>query len=99
MIPPFDHSDVADLPEYKAAASAIDELCHTGKVKPGMLDTIGLALCYSDCCTRCRNLTLPRSSEKAPNGPGSIAHYSCPRCGYLWTCYFGADWDTTRILP
>jgi hypothetical protein len=85
----FDHSAVAELPEYHAAAEALNALVHALEGRDvtqedwlKMVADVAAALPASQCCFECQGLPLmhPWRVEVDAKG-GADAYYRCPQCG------------------
>jgi hypothetical protein len=97
----FDHTKLAQLPEYQAAGKALDALVHairSAEIEGTQAEwlqaatDIAASLAYGDMCTQCRD-----SGPLAANGPifpamvelnspeQLTARYECGECGHHWT--------------
>lgn len=100
----FDYQPVTLLPEYAAAAKALDDLLRAlnekGMAPHGqdgwlrLVRDITTAIPFSDCCGRCNSQVyicgvVPGAVE-IENGRVR-AVYTCPECRHRWTC----SWSLT----
>jgi hypothetical protein len=101
---PFDHLTVAALPEYAAAAEALNKLVRAindhqmvPETQDGWLDLVRnmtAAIPFSDCCEKCESevyFTGVIPAGVIIENHGVHATYICPECGYKWTC----GWSVT----
>ncbi len=97
LIREFDHSDVAKLPEYAAAARALDDLAHaigggTAAARERFAQIareMALALKYGDA-NQCAHPGIPGPYKASIDGDGWLTGtYRCGECGAEWECGWG----------
>jgi hypothetical protein len=106
-VAPFDHTRLAQVPEYQVAAKALDALVHATRnanievAQAKWLQAVtdmAASLPYGDMCTQCRD--SDPSAANGPNFPVAIelknseqltAHYECGDCGHRWTTSWAVD--------
>lgn len=94
---PFDLTPLAYLPEYQAAAKAVNALVHAMNGagielgQAGWLTAIRdltAAIPFADCCESCGTMTYPHGATIEPDTAGGgwlTGRYRCT-CGQSWTC-------------
>lgn len=99
---PFDLTPLAYLPEYQAAAQAVDALLQALNDAGIELDQadwltaireLTAAVPFADCCDRCRTMTYPHAARIEPDtGEGGwlTGHYRCT-CAQSWTCGYSTE--------
>lgn len=102
-VPPFDHDDVARLPEYTAAAMALDTLAHALRdtgwdgSRERWLDMVGQMASGLPITDSCRvGLHSVGDDHRAPfrverEGDRLLAWYWCSEHEQVWSCGWGAD--------
>lgn len=97
----FDHLAVAGLPEYAAAAEALNQLVRAINAKEMAPDTqdgwlslvrdMTAAIPFSDCCDQCNSEkyitgVIPAGVIVKERGVNAV--YICPECGHKWPCWW-----------
>jgi hypothetical protein len=97
----FDHSHIAELPEYAAASRALHKLVQAlnrAGTEVGQREWLRIvrqmasALAYTDICLACSNVFDPSEDELAGPIGAEVddgwldGRFRCPRCGHSWTC-------------
>lgn len=101
LIRPFTHFELARLPEYAAAAQALDTLAHALDHADGPLPItrsqfiliaaeIATALPYSDDCECDTAPTVAPWAVTIDDG-WLTGSYRCPACGRGWTCGYSTS--------
>lgn len=103
----FDHTDLARLPEYRAALKALDDLVHRiGKELPDdhplqkrdawfkAVETMARTLPFSDSCTRCRDHGLSTDPQAWVDHPGDWRDHS----GWPFRAEVKGGWMTGRYV-
>lgn len=97
LIQPFDHSDVAKMPEYAAASRALDDLAHAVERLGGVtrerfvqvVREMAVALPYGDApqCGHFGRIIAPYAASI--DDRWLTGTYRCGECGTEWECGYG----------